>query len=66
LKNIQKVADCKYCHCKSLRLAGNPADKETQLSHILASNNTVKSWEFDARVIGLWVAENGDVAVIAK
>ncbi|MEE8597362.1 MAG: carbonic anhydrase [bacterium] len=46
--------------------AGNPADKETQLSHILASNNTVKSWEFDARVIGLWVAENGDVAVIAK
>lgn len=46
--------------------AGNPADKETQLSHILASINTIKSWEFEAHVIGLWVDENRLVAVIAK
>jgi len=41
-------------------------DKETQLSHILASINTVKSWEFEAQVIGLWVDENWRVAIIAE
>ena len=46
--------------------AGNPADKETQLSHILASTNTVKSWEFDTHVIGLWVDENWEVAIIVN
>ncbi len=46
--------------------AGNPADNETQLSHILASINTIKSWEFEAQVIGLWVDENWRVAIIAK
>ena len=46
--------------------AGNPLDKETQLSHILAPINTVKSWEFEAQVIGLWVDENWRVAIIAK
>ena len=46
--------------------AGNPVDKETQLSHILASINTVKSWEFEAQVIGLWIDENWRVAIIAK
>ena len=46
--------------------AGNPADKETQLSHILASINTVKSWEFTAQVIGLWVDEKWRVATVAE
>lgn len=46
--------------------AGNPVDKETQQSHILTSINTVKSWEFEAQVIGLCVDENWHVAIIAK
>ncbi len=46
--------------------AGNPADKETQLSHIFASINTIKSWKFKVQVIGLWVDENWRVTTIVK
>lgn len=46
--------------------AGNPAEKETQLSHILASIKIIKTWEFEAQVIGLWVDENWRVTIIAQ
>jgi len=35
--------------------AGNPVDKDTHLAHIRASIKVVKSWGFNAEVIGLWV-----------
>ncbi|MBC8184182.1 hypothetical protein H8E88_24070 [candidate division KSB1 bacterium] len=38
--------------------AGNPADKETQLTQIISSVNTIKFWNLDAKVLGLWVDEN--------
>jgi len=41
---------------------GNPVDKETQLKQILSAIQTVKSWNFQARVIGLWVDENQEVS----
>ena len=46
--------------------AGNSAGKETQLSHILASINTIKSWEFAAQVVGLWGDEKWGVAIVAE
>ncbi len=38
--------------------AGNPVDKERQMSQIVGAIKTVKSWGFDILVIGLWVDEN--------
>ena len=38
--------------------AGNPTDKETQIQHILSAVKTVTVWDFDVRIIGLWVDEN--------
>lgn len=38
--------------------AGNPADKQTQLTHIALAMDTVKSWKLDAQIIGLWVDWN--------
>lgn len=41
--------------------AGNPADSETQLNHILSSIDTIESWKFAVQIIGLWVDENWHV-----
>jgi len=41
--------------------AGNPVDKETQIKHLLAAVKTVKSWGFNADVIGLWVDDKWQV-----
>ncbi len=41
--------------------AGNPVEKEIQLKHLLSAIQTIKSWDFDAQIIGLWVDENWDV-----
>ena len=38
--------------------AGNPADRETQLKHILAAMKTVASWNLKVQVTGIWVDEN--------
>jgi carbonic anhydrase len=46
--------------------AGNPADKETQLRHILSSIITIESWEFEVQIIGLWVDKNWRVATIDR
>lgn len=44
--------------------AGNPSDKKTQLAQIISAVNTIKFWNFDAKVIGLWVDENWRVCEI--
>ncbi len=41
--------------------AGNPVDKETQLSQIAAAVETVKSWGFPCEITGLWVDEQWKV-----
>lgn len=41
--------------------AGNPADKETQLKQISNAIKTVESWNFEVRVVGLWVDEKWEV-----
>lgn len=38
--------------------AGNPADKETQLTQIILAVNAIKFWTLDAKILGLWVDEN--------
>jgi hypothetical protein len=44
--------------------AGNPVDKDNQIKHILSAVNTVKSWNFDVQIIGLWVDENWQVSEV--
>ena len=44
--------------------AGNPVEKETQLKQIVASMKTVESWNYQTRIIGLWVDENWRVSEI--
>lgn len=41
--------------------AGNPVDKDTHIMHIRNAMKTVKSWGFNAEIIGLWVDENWKV-----
>lgn len=38
--------------------AGNPVSEEVQIGQILKSIKTVKSWNFKANVLGLWIDEN--------
>lgn len=38
--------------------AGNPTDKEIQITHILSAIKTIKSWGFNVQITGLWVDEN--------
>jgi hypothetical protein len=41
--------------------AGNPVDKEIQLSHILEAVKLVRSWNYMVPVIGLWIDETWSV-----
>lgn len=41
--------------------AGNPTDKHNKREQILTAIKTIKSWNSDAKVIGLWIDENWDV-----
>lgn len=41
--------------------AGNPAEEDTQLKQILFAIKTVKSWNFEVKIIGLWINENWKV-----
>jgi hypothetical protein len=36
-------------------------DKDTHLKHVRNAIETVKSWGFNAEIIGLWVDENWQV-----
>lgn len=44
--------------------AGNPVDKDTHLAHIRAAIEAVKSWGFNADVIGLWVDDKWKVSEV--
>ncbi len=44
--------------------AGNPVDKETHLSQVRSAMKVVKSWGFDAEVIGLWVDDKWKVSEV--
>jgi len=41
--------------------AGNPVKKDRQLKQIRSAIKTVKSWNFEIQIIGLWVDENWEV-----
>ncbi len=41
--------------------AGNPAPEDEQLEQIRGAIETVKSWNFDVKVIGLWVDKSWTV-----
>ncbi|NGX52630.1 MAG: hypothetical protein KR126chlam5_00933 [Candidatus Anoxychlamydiales bacterium] len=40
---------------------GNPSNKDIQLQDIKNAIEVVKTWELDAKIIGLWVDENFNV-----
>ncbi|MGB9842368.1 MAG: carbonic anhydrase [Candidatus Bathyarchaeales archaeon] len=46
--------------------AGNPVDKETQLSQLRKSMETIRAWGFKGAVIGLWVDENWCVHAVKE
>ncbi len=41
--------------------AGNPVEKPEQMVQLVSALKTVKSWGFDAEVIGVWVDEDWQV-----
>ena len=41
--------------------AGNPVEKNIQIKQILSAINTIKSWNFNVQVVGLWIDENWTV-----
>ena len=41
--------------------AGNPVDMDTQIKQIHKACKIVKSWSFDAQIVGLWVDEKWEV-----
>ena len=53
------IAIVGHCNC-----AGNPADKDAQLAQITFAVNTIKLWNLNAKVIGLWVDENWQVCKV--
>lgn len=46
--------------------AGNPVNKETQTEQIRRSIKTVRSWDLNAEITGLWVDENWTVHEIER
>jgi len=44
--------------------AGNPVDKDTQITHILSAIKTVKSWGLNVQITGLWVDVNWRVSEV--
>lgn len=37
--------------------AGNPTDRETQISQLLAAAKTIRSWGFRGEIVRLWIDE---------
>jgi len=44
--------------------AGNPADKATHWKQILRAIKIIESWNYEAKVIGLWIDENWEVVLL--
>jgi len=45
--------------------AGNPVSKEEQISQISKGIEVIKSWNFDAQVIGIWINNNWQVEKVS-
>ena len=45
--------------------AGNPVSKEEQVSQISKGIQNIKSWNYDAQVIGIWINDNWEVEKIS-
>ncbi len=45
--------------------AGNPVSKEEQIAQISKGTQIIKSWNYDAQVIGIWVNENWEVEKVS-
>ena len=45
--------------------AGNPVSKEEHISQISKSVQIIKSWSFDAQVIGIWINDNWEVEKVS-
>jgi len=45
--------------------AGNPVSKEEHISQISKGIQIIKSWNFDAQVIGIWINENWEVEKVS-
>ena len=46
--------------------AGNPVDKATQLEQMDIALELVKSWGFDAKIIGVYINDNIDVELVRE
>lgn len=46
--------------------AGNPADKDTQISQILAALDVIRSWNLGVQAQGVWVDENWQVIPLTE
>ncbi len=44
--------------------AGNPVGKQVQLKELLCSVKVVKSWNFDVKLVALWVDKNWETTEI--
>jgi len=44
--------------------AGNPVENDMQLKQIRSAIKTVKSWDCEVQIIGLWVDENWEVCMV--
>ena len=44
--------------------AGNPVGKQVQLKELLCSVKVVKSWNFDVKLVALWVDNNWETTEI--
>jgi len=44
--------------------AGNPVDREKQISQIQAAVKTIRGWGFQMTIVGLWVDEDWKVNVV--
>ncbi len=44
--------------------AGNPGPREMQDEHVMKGIDIIKSWNFPARILGVWVGDDWKVQVI--
>jgi hypothetical protein len=73
IESIRRRVDVSKIHHGSRRIAivghhacaGNPADRDTQISHIRAAIDRVRSWGIWDEIIGLWVDESWAVQEVA-
>ena len=41
--------------------AGNPVSKEEHIEQIKKSLDTIKSWNYESKIVGIWINENWQV-----